>query len=79
MTHCHLGDQMLEAVASAALRTGEAQIAIDDVDALDWPAQRHRTITQRVLTLGALGVLEHLAQRGLAHVEERVALADARR
>lgn len=33
------------------------------------PTQRHRAPAQGVLTLRALGVLQHLAQRGLANVE----------
>jgi hypothetical protein len=69
----HLGDQVLEAVTLTRLGTGQAQIAVDDVHPLDGPAQRDRTLAQRVLALGALGVLEHLAQRRLANVQERVA------
>ena len=73
MTHRHLGDQVLEAVAIAGLGARQAQVVVDDMHALDGPAHRDRTIAQGVLALGALGVLEHLALRGLAHVDEGVA------
>jgi len=50
------------------------QVAVDDDDTLEWPAEGKGALAQRVLPLGALGILEHLAQRALAHVQVRLAL-----
>ncbi len=73
MPHADLGHQALEAFA---VRRGTrlAEVAVDDDDALLGPAERHRALAQAVLALGALGVLEHLPQRRLAHVQVGVAL-----
>src|SRR5207244_13458339 len=51
---------------------GATQSIIDRVYALDRPAQRHSLIAQCVLTLRALGVLQHLTRTGLAHIEKRI-------
>src|SRR2546427_4251456 len=51
-------------------RGGVAQIAVDDDDLVAGPPQGDGAVAQRVLTLGALGVLEDLAHRGLPHVEQ---------
>src|SRR5450631_3229962 len=40
---------------------------------LERPTQRDCAVAQRILTLCALGVLQHLAQAGLAYVQVRVA------
>jgi hypothetical protein len=49
-------------------RTGLAEVAVDDNDSISRPAEGHRTFPKRVLALGALGVLEHLAQGALTDV-----------
>ena len=67
--HAHFRDQMLEAFALDGRGSGLALVAVDDDDLIVSPAQRHGPLTQRVLALGALGVLEHLTQGGLANVE----------
>ena len=73
MPHADLGHQVLEALA---VRRGArlAEVAVDHDDAFLGPAQRHRALAQAVLALGALGVLEHLPQRRLTHVQVGVAL-----
>ena len=58
---------------SAADAPGLALVAVDDHDLVGGPAQRHRPLPQGVLAVGGLGVVEHLAQRGLAHVQVGVA------
>ena len=58
---------------------GLAQIAVDDDDLIDGPAERDRALTQGVLPLRALGVLEDLPERRLADVEIRRAPQMARR
>src|SRR5690606_39263870 len=70
----HFAHQGLEAVAVLGVRAGHAQVAVDRADALDRPTQGDCALAQRVLTLGALGLLEHLTQRGLPDIEERIAL-----
>ena len=70
--HADLGDQVLEPFAVGG-GAGTAEIRIDDDDTLNGPAQRHGALAQGVLAPRALGVLEHLAQRGLTHVQIRVA------
>ena len=63
MPESHFADQMLESVAVLGLSAGEAEVAIDRVNPLDRPAECDGSIAQCVLTLAALGVLEHLPQR----------------
>ena len=48
---------------------GLAEIRVDHDDLLDGPAERMGPRAQRVLAMGALGVLRHLAQCRLADVE----------
>jgi len=43
----------------------------DHHDLLGGLAERDGALAQRVLTLGRLGVLDHLMQRGLAHIQVR--------
>lgn len=38
------------------------------------PAERYRAAAKRVLALRALGVMQHLFQRGLAHIQIGAAL-----
>jgi hypothetical protein len=73
MPHADLGDKALEALA-VGRGAGLAEVAVDHDDALLGPAERHRALAQAVLALGALGVLEHLSQRRLTHVQVGVAL-----
>ena len=45
----------------------------DDHDVVLRPAQSNGALTKAILTLGAFGVFEHLAEGGLSHVEIRIA------
>ena len=66
-----LGDQLLEALAVGRRGAGLALVGVDHDDPLGRPAERDRALAQRVLALGGLGVQGHLAQRRLAHIQER--------
>ena len=67
--HAHLGDETLEPFP-VGRGAGLAEIGVDDHDAVGWPAEGDRPLAERILAAGALGVFEHLAQGGLAHIEE---------
>src|SRR5712672_434840 len=71
LTERHLAHELLEAIACCCIRSGFTKIAIDDMDAIDRPARRHRPITQRVLALRTLAVLGNLAKRRLANMKRR--------
>ena len=73
MSHAHLAHELLETFPVDARCPGLAKVAVDHPDPLHRPAQRHRPLPQGVLAQGALGVLEHLPHRGLAHVQVGVA------
>jgi hypothetical protein len=70
VTQRYFADQMLESVAVLGVCAGDTQVSVDRVDTVYWPPEGDRTITQRVLALAALRVLEHLTQRGLANIQE---------
>jgi len=70
----HFRDQFLKAFPIDSRCTGLPQVAVDDDDALHRPAQGNRLLAQSVLTLGAFGIFEHLAKRGLADVKVGVSL-----
>ena len=67
--HADLGDEMLEAFAVSRRGTRLSLVAVDGHDLLDRPTQRDGPLPQRVLTGARFGVVEHLTQRRLAHVE----------
>jgi hypothetical protein len=50
-----------------------AQVRIDHDHAVARPAERDGSLPQRILPLGALGILEHLSHRRLAHIQVGVA------
>lgn len=54
--------------------TGLSPIAVNDDNALRGPAQGNSVLAQSVLRLGAFGVFENLAKRGLADVKIGVPL-----
>ena len=70
----HFADQLLESLAARRLRRRLAQITINYMDVLGGPTERHRSLAQRILTLRALRVLQHLARHRLTNVEMRVPL-----
>src|SRR3954447_402675 len=63
-----LGNQPLKAVPFGARRPRLAEIFVDDTDALARPAQPDGTVNEAILQLGALLVLAHLVDRGLAYI-----------
>lgn len=69
----HLAHELLEAVARCRTRSRLAEIAIDDMNALDRPARGDGPIAQRILALRALTVLGDLAERRLTDVEVGIA------
>src|SRR3990167_8491650 len=69
--HADLCDEPLEAHAIGSGRAGLAKIGVDDDDAVDRPAERDRALAQRVLAVGALGILDDLPHRRLPHVQIR--------
>ena len=60
MAEGDLADQMLETIAVLSRLTGQSQVIVDRVNTLGGPTQCHGTIAQRILALGALGVLKYL-------------------
>jgi hypothetical protein len=73
MAESHFADQMLEAVAVISAGAGNAQVCVDRVNAVYRPTEGNRSLTQSVLALATLGVLEYLTLRGLADIQECVA------
>src|SRR6266568_8162780 len=69
-----LGHQPLKSFAIRSRSARLPQIRIDHDDAVQRPAERGGVLSQRVLPLGALRVLEHLPQGGLPHVEISISL-----
>jgi hypothetical protein len=72
--HADLGDQALETLAIDGRRAGLTEVGVDHDDSLEWPTERDRALPQVVLPLGALLILEHLAQCRLADIQVRIAL-----
>ena len=68
-SHRHLRHEVLEAIAVLRCRARQAEVVVDGMYTLKRPAQRDCAIAQRILALRALGVLQHLAQAGLPHVQ----------
>jgi hypothetical protein len=72
------GNEALEALA-VTVGARESLVTVDDDDLLERPAEGDGPLLEGVLALGALGILEHLAQRRLADVEVGEAFEVARR
>src|SRR5271165_6511622 len=70
----HLGHQLLKSLAVRRRSCGLTEIAVDDNDALNRPAQSDGTLTKIILPDRALSVLKHLAQRGLPNIQVGVSL-----
>jgi hypothetical protein len=68
-THADIAHQALKAFAVLARGARLTEVGIDHDDLLAMPAQGERPLLESVLTPCALGVLEHLAQRGLADIQ----------
>ena len=76
--HADFGDQPLETFPILTRGARLAEVAVNHHDSLQRPAQRHRPLTQGVLTLRAFRVLEHLLQRRLPYVKTGVSFQVAR-
>ena len=68
LAHADGGHQALEA-GPIGVCTGLAQVGVDNHHLLRLPPECHRPLAQRVLAFGRLGVLQHLAERGLADIQ----------
>lgn len=69
LAHPDLGDEVLEAFTVGGRGGGLPLVPVDGDDAFQGPPHRHGAITQRVLPLAALRVLDHLAKGRLPHAE----------
>src|SRR6516165_3658428 len=74
----HFGDQVLEAFAVDRRSPGLPEICVDDHHLIRSPPKTDGSLAKVILAPGALGVLEHLPQRRLAHVEISVPLEMSR-
>ena len=68
--HADFGDEAAEALPVGG-GAGPAEVGVDDDDLAGRPAEGERPLAERVLAAGALLVLDHLAEGGLAHIQER--------
>jgi hypothetical protein len=67
--HADFGHQVLEPLPVGSRGPRMALVAVDDHDLFGRPAQGDRPLAQRVLTGGGLGVVDHLPQGRLAHIQ----------
>src|SRR5260370_5607653 len=72
MPHPHLGYELFKTFTIDCRSARLPEIIVDDHDVLGMPAQRDGTLPQRVLTLGALRVFQHLTRSGLTDIEIRL-------
>jgi hypothetical protein len=68
------GQEPLEAGAVGGRAAAEAEVVVDDQDAVRPPAQGHGAIGELVLAVGGFPVIEDLLGRGLAHVDHSEAV-----
>jgi hypothetical protein len=69
MAQADIADQPLKSLTPSRRRAGLALVVVDDDNLLVTPTQSGSASTKRILPLGAFGVLDDLAHRGLADVE----------
>ena len=72
LAECDFTDQFLRPIPAGRLRSRLAEVAVDYVDTLERPTQHNGAITQGILTLRALRVLQNLTRGGLSNVEIRI-------
>jgi len=72
-TETHVADQLLKPFAVRRRCTRVPQVPVDHHHLLNGPAERHGALSERILTRGALGILDDLPQRRLPHIEIRLA------
>src|SRR5215468_10439747 len=66
--------QLLKSFAIRRLRCRLTEVAVDNHDPLDRPAESYRALAKIVLSFRALGVLKHLAWSGLPYIQISVSL-----
>ena len=69
ISHTHVGDQPLEALAPRSRCTGLTLIVVDDDDLVVTLTKCDCTLAERILPLRALDVLEDLPHRRLPDIE----------
>jgi hypothetical protein len=74
VAQAHFGHQLLKTFAVGRCGPRFAQVPINHDNAFGRPTQRDGPLAQGILTFGAFGVFQDLAQGGLAHVEEGLTL-----
>ena len=70
----HLRDEFLKPFPVGGVRPRLTQVAVDHVDALHRPAQRHGPLAQGILAFRAFRILKDLPHGRLPHVEISVTL-----
>jgi hypothetical protein len=67
--HADLCDQSLESFPVRGAGAGLALVGVDGDDLIGRPTQRDRALPQRVLPGRGLGVVQHLSEAGLPHIQ----------
>lgn len=63
------GDQALESFSIRCAGAGLSKIVVDHDNAIDRPSQGESALSQRILAVSALRVLQNLTQRRLTHIK----------
>ncbi len=72
MPHPHLGYELFKTFTIDCRSARLPEIIVDDNDVIGMPAESDGALSQRVLTLGALRVFQHLTRSGLTNVKIRL-------
>jgi hypothetical protein len=72
-SQAHVADQLLKSFAVRRRCARVTEVPVDHDDLLDRPAEGRGALSERILTRGALGILDDLPQRRLPHIEIRLA------
>lgn len=78
LPHADVADQPLKPLAPGRRRAGFALVVVNDDNLLVTPAEGDRPSAKRILSPGALGILNDLPHRGLADVQVGTAFEMAR-
>ena len=74
MLESDFSDQRLKAIATKGGSARVALVLVNDMNALAGPSQALGPVHQVVLAHGAGGVVTHLHQRRLPHIDHRVSI-----
>jgi hypothetical protein len=77
VAEAHLGNQLLEALALSCRSSRLTLVAINNLNVLGMPAQDNRPLTQRILTLRALGIFKYLTRVSTAECRDRPSSSNA--